>query len=237
MVRRQQRHPRDRRRRDAGRGVRGRRARVRPLGEATVRGVEADRAAAADTPRRRHRQARRRADRDPRRQPRRFRASTTTSWRWISPSKVLGGEGANRLHRVLRSERGLTYGASADFNALKQTGDIVAQTNTRSADDRRDAAPDDRRVLEAAARSGRRARARRGAGVPDRLVPADDRDAEPDRAPDPERGLLRPEHERPADLPRARQRRHGGRRAARGARVPASRQADRSSSSATPRRS
>ena len=46
--------------------------------------------------------------------------------------KVLGGEGANRLHRVLRSERGLTYGASADFNALKQSGDIVAQTNTRS---------------------------------------------------------------------------------------------------------
>jgi zinc protease len=47
-------------------------------------------------------------------------------------AKVLGGEGANRLHRVLRSERGLTYGASADFNALKQSGDIVAQTNTRS---------------------------------------------------------------------------------------------------------
>ena len=45
---------------------------------------------------------------------------------------MLGGEGANRLHRVLRSERGLTYGASADFNALKQSGDIVAQTNTRS---------------------------------------------------------------------------------------------------------
>jgi zinc protease len=47
-------------------------------------------------------------------------------------TKILGGEGANRLHRVLRSERGLTYGASADFNALKQTGNIVAQTNTRS---------------------------------------------------------------------------------------------------------
>jgi zinc protease len=47
-------------------------------------------------------------------------------------AKVLGGEGANRLHRVLRSERGLTYGASADFNALLQSGDIVAQTNTRS---------------------------------------------------------------------------------------------------------
>jgi zinc protease len=47
-------------------------------------------------------------------------------------TKILGGEGANRLHRVLRSERGLTYGASADFNALKQSGNIVAQTNTRS---------------------------------------------------------------------------------------------------------
>jgi zinc protease len=47
--------------------------------------------------------------------------------------KVLGGEGANRLHRVLRSERGLTYGASADLETLQQTGDIVAETNTRSA--------------------------------------------------------------------------------------------------------
>jgi zinc protease len=47
-------------------------------------------------------------------------------------SKVLGGEGANRLFRVLRTERGLTYGASADFNALKQAGDLVAQTNTKS---------------------------------------------------------------------------------------------------------
>jgi hypothetical protein len=33
---------------------------------------------------------------------------------------------------VLRSERGLTYGASADLNALKDTGDIVAETDTRS---------------------------------------------------------------------------------------------------------
>jgi zinc protease len=46
--------------------------------------------------------------------------------------KVLGGEGANRLQRVLRSERGLTYGASADFDTLQQSGDIEAQTNTRS---------------------------------------------------------------------------------------------------------
>jgi zinc protease len=46
--------------------------------------------------------------------------------------KILGGEGGNRLHRVLRSERGLTYGASADVNALKDSGDIVADTDTRS---------------------------------------------------------------------------------------------------------
>jgi zinc protease len=47
-------------------------------------------------------------------------------------TKILGGEGGNRLHRVLRSERGLTYGASADLHALKDTGAIVAETDTRS---------------------------------------------------------------------------------------------------------
>ena len=46
--------------------------------------------------------------------------------------RVLGGEGSNRLHRVLRSERGLTYSASADFNARKFGGDIAAETDTRS---------------------------------------------------------------------------------------------------------
>jgi zinc protease len=46
--------------------------------------------------------------------------------------KILGGEGGNRLHRVLRSERGLTYGASADLNARKNAGSIVADTDTRS---------------------------------------------------------------------------------------------------------
>jgi zinc protease len=46
--------------------------------------------------------------------------------------RILGGEGGNRLHRVLRSERGLTYGASAEINALKDSGDIVAETDTRS---------------------------------------------------------------------------------------------------------
>ena len=46
--------------------------------------------------------------------------------------KILGGEGSNRLHRVLRSERGLTYGASADMDTFKLSGDIVAETDTRS---------------------------------------------------------------------------------------------------------
>ena len=46
--------------------------------------------------------------------------------------KILGGEGGNRLHRVLRTERGLTYGASADVHALKESGDLVADTDTRS---------------------------------------------------------------------------------------------------------
>ena len=46
--------------------------------------------------------------------------------------KILGGEGANRLHRVLRSERGLTYGASASAESRKQSGDFVAETDTRT---------------------------------------------------------------------------------------------------------
>ena len=46
--------------------------------------------------------------------------------------RILGGEGSNRLHQVLRTERGLTYGAQADMNTLKASGNIVAETNTRS---------------------------------------------------------------------------------------------------------
>jgi zinc protease len=46
--------------------------------------------------------------------------------------RILGGEGSNRLQRVLRSERGLTYGASAELEALKHAGGIVAETDTRS---------------------------------------------------------------------------------------------------------
>ena len=46
--------------------------------------------------------------------------------------KILGGEGANRLQQVLRSQRGLTYGASADLEPYKTAGGIVAETDTRT---------------------------------------------------------------------------------------------------------
>ncbi len=46
--------------------------------------------------------------------------------------RILGGEGSNRLHQVLRTERALTYGAQAMFDTLKWSGDIEAETNTRS---------------------------------------------------------------------------------------------------------
>jgi zinc protease len=51
---------------------------------------------------------------------------------WDLAVRILGGEGANRLHRVLRSERGLTYGAQAGTQAMKQAGDYMAETDTRT---------------------------------------------------------------------------------------------------------
>jgi zinc protease len=46
--------------------------------------------------------------------------------------RILGGEGANRLFGVLRSDRGLTYGASADLNTYRTSGVVVAETDTRT---------------------------------------------------------------------------------------------------------
>jgi zinc protease len=46
--------------------------------------------------------------------------------------RILGGEGANRLFGVLRSERGLTYGASAEFHAFRTSGAVIAETDTRT---------------------------------------------------------------------------------------------------------
>ncbi len=45
--------------------------------------------------------------------------------------RILGGEGANRLFGVLRSDRGLTYGAGAEFHTFKTAGAVVAETDTR----------------------------------------------------------------------------------------------------------
>ncbi len=47
--------------------------------------------------------------------------------------RILGGEGSNRLHQVLRTARGLTYGAQANFDTFRESGDFEAETNTRTA--------------------------------------------------------------------------------------------------------
>ena len=46
--------------------------------------------------------------------------------------KILGGEGANRLQQVLRSQKQLTYGASADLNTFKLAGAVIAETDTQT---------------------------------------------------------------------------------------------------------
>lgn len=46
--------------------------------------------------------------------------------------KILGGEGGNRLQQVLRTQKALTYGASADLDAYKYAGAVVAETDTRT---------------------------------------------------------------------------------------------------------
>lgn len=47
--------------------------------------------------------------------------------------KILGGEGGNRLGNVLRTERSLTYAASAELAGRQLSGDFMAKTDTRSA--------------------------------------------------------------------------------------------------------
>jgi zinc protease len=46
--------------------------------------------------------------------------------------KILGGEGANRLQQVLRSQKQLTYGASADLETYKLAGAVIAETDTQT---------------------------------------------------------------------------------------------------------
>jgi zinc protease len=44
--------------------------------------------------------------------------------------RILGGDGANRLQQILRTRRGLAYGASAGVQAYRRLGHIVAETET-----------------------------------------------------------------------------------------------------------
>ena len=69
--------------------------------------------------------------------------------------KILGGEGGNRLQGVLRSDRGLTYGASAEMDAFQRSGADRRRHRHADRDDGRGAAPDRRRVHPAAAGGGR----------------------------------------------------------------------------------
>lgn len=46
--------------------------------------------------------------------------------------RILGGEGANRLQRELRTARGLAYAASVDLDAYRHAGIIRGATDTRS---------------------------------------------------------------------------------------------------------
>ena len=177
-----------------------------------VPAVDAGRPARADAPRRRRRQAGRRADRDSRRATSASRARRRTTWRVDLAIKILGGEGANRLHRVLRTERGLTYGARADTQTLKRAGEFVAETNTRS-----DATGEVLRlIVDEFSRLQRERvgdeRAVGREGLPDGPLPADDRDARRDRHAGPQRAVLRAAARGAADVPAARERRRRGRR-------------------------
>ena len=120
--------------------------------------------------------------------------------------KILGGEGANRLQQVLRSQRGLTYGASADLETYKTDRRHRRRDRHAHRRDRRSAAADGRRVLQAAARARLRRRARRRAGVSGRQFPADHRDAGRDCHAGAQSAVLRAAARGAADFPGARAR-------------------------------
>jgi len=114
-------------------------------------------------------------------------------------TKILGGEGANRLQNVLRSEKGLTYGASADMDAFKLAGSII--------------------VPAARARACWRAGADGRPGLSLRQLPAQHRDGRRHRAAGAQPPVLRPRREGSGDVSRSRERRHERRHPARGATV------------------
>ena len=118
--------------------------------------------------------------------------------------KILGGEGANRLQQVLRSQKQLTYGASADLDTYKWAGAVIAETDTQTPKHRRSVAGGRRRIHAAAARARLRRRARRRAGLHGRSLPVDDRSAGCDRDPGPQSAVLRAAGGRSAEVSGAR---------------------------------
>ncbi len=122
--------------------------------------------------------------------------------------RILGGEGANRLHQVLRTERG------AHLRREGRHGHAARERRLRGVDqhairgDRRSAAADRGRVLAAAARARQRARAVGREGVHDRQLSADDRNAGRDRDAGAERAVLRPAGRAAPVVPRRGERGH-----------------------------
>ena len=105
--------------------------------------------------------------------------------------KILGGEGGNRLQGVLRSDRGLTYGASADMDAYQRAGAIVADTDTRTettAEALRVVVDEFSRLQREPVGEGELGGR---AGVSRRQLPADHRDARRHRPAGAQRAVLR----------------------------------------------
>ena len=178
LVRRQQRHPRDRRRRHRRRRRSPARSARSAAGRAsTCRSAQADRAAGADAPRRHRRSAGRRADRDPRRQHRAARASTRTTWRSTSRPRSSAAKGATGCTACCARSAASPTAPRPISNALKDTGDIVAETDTRS-----EKTGEALRLIvdEIAKLQRQRVQQRelqRRAGISDRQLSADHRDA------------------------------------------------------------
>ena len=117
--------------------------------------------------------------------------------------KILGGEGGNRLGSVLRTERSLTYAASADMASRRFGGDFMAKTDTRSDATRRGVAPDGGRGGPAAARAGEPIRAPERSSVSGWQLPAHPRDPECHRGAGARVAALRARPGRSTDLPRS----------------------------------
>ena len=134
VFRPEQRHPRHRRRRDGGGSVRRRSRRCSATGRGSDVPAETFIEPPAPTRRAdRGQQARRGADRSARRPHRASSASIPITWRVNLAIRILGGEGSNRLHQVLRTAaRPDLRRAGQHGRAARRAAISWPQTNTRS---------------------------------------------------------------------------------------------------------